>query len=93
MCSDGLTGELTEQLIAATLIAQPDPQRAAQELVQQAVDAGGRDNVTAVVIDAVDVAHEHDDGSMSGDHTSPEVVVVAAGGDTLPGLSLPEDGL
>lgn len=53
ICSDGLTGELTDEFVAATLLAVPDPAQAAQALVTAAVEAGARDNVTAVVVDAV----------------------------------------
>ncbi|MDO5498061.1 MAG: protein phosphatase 2C domain-containing protein [Propionibacteriaceae bacterium] len=56
ICSDGLTGELTDHLIAATLLACDDPQVCAQELVRTAVEAGARDNVTVVVVDAVAVS-------------------------------------
>lgn len=56
LCSDGLHGELSESLIAATLLAVDDPQRAATELVASAVRAGGHDNVTVVVVDAVTVS-------------------------------------
>ena len=92
ICSDGLTGELTEQLITATLIAQPDPGDAAHELVQQAVDAGGHDNVTAVVVDAIqvsqpEVVHSVDE---TGEDTYPELVA-AGSGDTLPGVDPVED--
>lgn len=52
ICSDGLTGELSDPLIAALLMAYADPSEAAAELVSAAVRAGGRDNVTAVVVDA-----------------------------------------
>ncbi len=55
VCSDGLTNELTNQLILACLLSEPDPRSAAQRLVQAAVEAGGRDNVTVVVVDAVAV--------------------------------------
>ncbi|WP_164860680.1 protein phosphatase 2C domain-containing protein [Rhodococcus sp. X156] len=50
LCSDGLNSELTDEQIAAGL-ATEDPAQAATELVQAAVQAGGRDNVTVVVID------------------------------------------
>lgn len=53
LCSDGLTGEVSDQLIAATLLSVPDPQAAAAALVSAAVAGAGRDNVTAVVVDAV----------------------------------------
>jgi protein phosphatase len=49
-CSDGLFGELTDDAIRP-LLAAGDPQRAAGELVAAADEAGGRDNVTAVVVD------------------------------------------
>lgn len=55
VCSDGVTGELSHALIAATLLSHDDPQDAAVAIVEAAVTAGGRDNVTAVVVDAVRV--------------------------------------
>ena len=56
ICSDGLTGELEDPDIAQLLADTPDPQDAAEELIRQAVAAGGHDNVTAVVLDVVEVA-------------------------------------
>jgi PPM family protein phosphatase len=53
VCSDGLTKELETHTIARILRAVPDPLEAANRLVQLAVDAGGRDNVTALVVDAL----------------------------------------
>jgi protein phosphatase len=55
VCSDGLTGELEDADIAALLAGNPDPQATADELVRQAVAVGGHDNVTAVVLDIVEV--------------------------------------
>ena len=51
ICSDGLTRELADAQIADILAAQPEPQAAAEALVRQAIEAGGRDNVTVVVVD------------------------------------------
>jgi protein phosphatase len=53
VCSDGLTTEVDDGTIAAVLRATPDPQAAADELAKMAVDAGGHDNVTVLVVDAV----------------------------------------
>ena len=50
LCSDGLTEMLTNEAIAATLRAEPDPQAACTKLVAQANDAGGRDNITVLVV-------------------------------------------
>lgn len=52
VCSDGLTGELDDAAIAAILLDNAEPQAAASALVAAALDAGGRDNVTVVVVDA-----------------------------------------
>lgn len=49
LCSDGLDKELRDPEIAA-LLTQSDPQGAATALVQRARQAGGRDNVTTVVV-------------------------------------------
>jgi len=51
LCSDGLNEELTDAEIAALLRANELPDRAAEALIAAALDKGGRDNVTVVVID------------------------------------------
>ena len=51
LCTDGLTNELTDATIKATLQKYSDPQMASQVLVDTAVNAKGLDNVTAVVVD------------------------------------------
>ncbi|MFC5286899.1 PP2C family protein-serine/threonine phosphatase [Actinokineospora guangxiensis] len=51
ICSDGLTLELADAEIAGVLGDTDDPEAAAERLVELAVAAGGRDNVTAVVVD------------------------------------------
>jgi protein phosphatase len=54
LCSDGLFNEVPENAIAAVLRQVSEPAEAADELVRLAVDGGGRDNVTVVVVDVVD---------------------------------------
>ena len=49
-CSDGLTNELVDEQVAALLSDGDDPQAVAQALVAAAVEHGGRDNVTVVVV-------------------------------------------
>lgn len=53
LCSDGLTNEVDDADIAPVL-ANTDVIAAAQELVRMALDAGGHDNVSVVVIRAED---------------------------------------
>jgi serine/threonine protein phosphatase PrpC len=52
LCSDGLTGMVTEDQIQAILENSDHPQQAADRLVKAANRAGGIDNITVVVLDA-----------------------------------------
>jgi serine/threonine protein phosphatase PrpC len=49
LCSDGLTGMLSEQEIVTVLQSEADPERAARRLVVRANEEGGRDNITVVL--------------------------------------------
>lgn len=49
LCTDGLTNEVPEGDVAAVLSREPTAEGACRTLVQRALDAGGRDNVTVVV--------------------------------------------
>ena len=50
ICSDGLTGAISDTAIAAILRTHPAPDLAASALIDAAKGAGGRDNITAVVV-------------------------------------------
>jgi serine/threonine protein phosphatase PrpC len=54
LCTDGLTSMVSEQAIEKVLRAVPDPQEAAERLVQIANEGGGTDNTTVVVLDFSD---------------------------------------
>ncbi len=70
LCSDGLTNELDSDQIAEVLSSVPDPQQAADLLVQAARTHGGSDNITVVIVDVV--VGEEDDAS------SPTVAAVSS---------------
>ena len=53
LCSDGLSGVVSAETIAASLLANDDPQDAVDELVDLALRGGGPDNITCVVADVV----------------------------------------
>ena len=55
LCSDGLTGEVEDGVIAAVMSAGLPADQTAQELIELALANGGHDNVTAIVIDVVAV--------------------------------------
>lgn len=56
VCSDGLSNELPTEDIADILADETEPQQAAVRLVREAMVNGGNDNITAIVIDALEVA-------------------------------------
>jgi protein phosphatase len=51
ICSDGLTKELTDFGIRHFLEANPDPADAVEAMMAAALENGGRDNITIVVLD------------------------------------------
>ena len=53
LCSDGLTGEVSDEVISSYLRRLADPAEAARALVAAANDGGGRDNITVVVVDVL----------------------------------------
>jgi protein phosphatase len=55
LCSDGLTNEVPFAMLEQVLAETPDPDEVARRLVHAALENGGRDNVTVVVVDVVEV--------------------------------------
>jgi len=53
LCTDGLTGMVAESRVAEILAEATDPRSVADALVREANEAGGVDNITAIVIDIV----------------------------------------
>ncbi len=52
LCSDGLTDMVREDTVEEIVTGSPeDPEKAARKLLSAALDAGGNDNITVVVID------------------------------------------
>jgi protein phosphatase len=54
LCSDGLPREVSDAQVASILRRFAKPKDAAQELVSAAMERGGNDNITVVVLDVVD---------------------------------------
>lgn len=50
LCSDGLTNEVSDREIGEILWSEPDIQRACKRLVHSANQAGGKDNITVLII-------------------------------------------
>ncbi len=91
ICSDGVSGELDDEVIARALREEPRPQDAATRLVHEGILRGGRDNLTAVVVDAwnttverpdprPDAPHDHETHDRHGEDTIPRGPVGVGGG-------------
>jgi len=70
LCSDGLSGPVSAETIHRVITETEDLGRAAEELVELALRAGGQDNITVVLADVVDTEELPD--------TTPQVVGAAA---------------
>jgi len=56
LCSDGLSGVVSEETLRQTLAAVAEPEDAVLQLVELAIKGGGPDNITCIVADVVDSA-------------------------------------
>lgn len=73
LCSDGLSDVVEPTQIRKVLLRVRNAHRAAQELVTVANEQGGPDNITVIVVDAVDEATAEavdDGGDTTGDLTA-----------------------
>lgn len=82
LCTDGLTGMLSDQFISEILQAEASPESAARTLVDAANRAGGFDNISVVVVDvtgtsAADCA-PHRGSAASGRRIAGRMLWIAA---------------
>ena len=54
LCTDGLSGVVSDEQLFNFMKEKPDPQECADGLCQFALDNGSRDNISAIVIDVVE---------------------------------------
>lgn len=74
VCTDGLTDLVSDESVLAALGA-PEPQEAADRLLEAALAEGGRDNITCLVADVVDGPAVCADGRVLGALADPGLVV------------------
>ncbi|MCC9198062.1 protein phosphatase 2C domain-containing protein [Arthrobacter sp. zg-Y820] len=74
VCSDGLTGEVSDGQLQQILASVSNPQDACASMVQAALRSGGRDNITVLVIDV--------EGSV--ERSVPAAVTLPGGADPQP---------
>ncbi|ODT94564.1 MAG: protein phosphatase [Pseudonocardia sp. SCN 72-86] len=92
LCSDGLSGPVSDETLAQTLADYQDPRECADRLIDLALRGGGPDNITCIVADVVDV--DYGDvapivggaaGDGSDDHRpGPDTAAGRASATTLP---------
>jgi PPM family protein phosphatase len=56
LCSDGLSGVVSDETLLDTLSTIEDPEVATRQLIELAIRGGGPDNITCIVADVVDPA-------------------------------------
>ncbi len=56
LCSDGLSGVVSDETLRDTLCTIEDPEIATRQLIELAIHGGGPDNITCIVADVVDTA-------------------------------------
>jgi protein phosphatase len=79
LCSDGLTSMVPEDRVAEIIASADDLEVAADELIREANEAGGRDNITVVLS-----RFEESEGAAAADQpttVSPPDAALAAGSD------------
>ncbi|MBV9920155.1 MAG: serine/threonine-protein phosphatase, partial [Pseudonocardia sp.] len=55
LCSDGLSGVVSDETLAETLTTYRDPRECADRMIELALRGGGPDNITCIVADVVDI--------------------------------------
>lgn len=74
LCSDGLSGFVSDDEIADVLVSVASPQDAVEQLVSMSMRAGSTDNITVVVADVQDAAA----AATTAATVTPEIVGAAA---------------
>src|SRR5919106_1066214 len=90
LCSDGLSGVVSDETLAETLQAYPDPRECADRMIELALRGGGPDNITCIVADVVDIDFGEDApivggsvGDGSEDGPPPDSAAARASATTL----------
>jgi protein phosphatase len=89
LCTDGLSGVVTEDTILEALLL-PTPQDVVDRLVELALKGGGPDNITVVVADIVDDDEPDEDPLVAGAAAEKDTVPGAAAARTGPNPRNPE---
>ncbi|GAA3250083.1 protein phosphatase 2C domain-containing protein [Pseudonocardia petroleophila] len=76
LCSDGLSGVVSDETLADTLRGYRDPRECADRMIDLALRGGGPDNITCIVADVLDIEFGEDApivGGAAGDGRDDDV--------------------
>ena len=65
VASDGLTGMVDDRRLAQLLSARAEPERKVQSLISEANGRGGLDNITAIIVQVIDVGPASTDPNLT----------------------------
>ncbi|MBO0801861.1 MAG: serine/threonine-protein phosphatase [Nocardiopsaceae bacterium] len=91
LCSDGLSGVVTEQTLHQTLRSVPDLDKVTTQLVELAIKGGGPDNITCIVADVIEVQPSSAPPTRIPTFAGAAANVVPASSDTTPASGIPAD--
>ncbi|MGI9000243.1 MAG: PP2C family protein-serine/threonine phosphatase [Pseudonocardia sp.] len=66
LCSDGLSGVVSDETLAEAVATYRDPRECADRMIELALRGGGPDNITCIVADVVDIDFGEDTPIMGG---------------------------
>lgn len=89
ICSDGAHGPLSSARLKALLEARAAPEESARDIVNAALDAGGKDNATALVLDVIDLPAADED-ELARAAAGPPILPLPSPGDIVDGFTLGE---
>lgn len=92
VCSDGLTGEVSDIAIERVLRSPQDVRTIARSLVDLALEGGGRDNVSVVVVEAVEITGLSPEDEVTADPRRARDEDLPFDEDTLPRAVSDEGG-
>ncbi|MDT0342117.1 Stp1/IreP family PP2C-type Ser/Thr phosphatase [Streptomyces litchfieldiae] len=78
LCSDGLSGVVSQDTLRDTLNAFAPPQDTVRELIELALRGGGPDNITCIVADVLDMDTQESDTLARQLYDAPQIVGAVA---------------
>lgn len=89
LCSDGLSDLVSDAKLRAMFLSGDDRETIADNMLDAALEAGGRDNITLMIVDVLERLPDATDNSSDAGAQTDEVASVDVNGTTLQGMHVP----